>query len=152
MAWNRIILPDTSLLALHDLASTDHAGYAGLEDGTNWHWLTTLLGVGAELPAPIASSLPGAEPTGQREQGWAGNCLAQSQYPTYVDGAAWTARAHHRQPRSGAAAVPAAVLQSGDLSRKLWLRPSPKTENSKLTFSRPASLKADLDQYAVLHE
>ena len=39
---------------------TDPAGYAGLEDGVDWHWdrvfagaaLTTLLGVGAELAAP----------------------------------------------------------------------------------------------------
>jgi type IV secretion system protein VirB10 len=42
------------------LAGTDPAGYAGLEDGVDWHWdrifagaaLTTLLGVGAELAAP----------------------------------------------------------------------------------------------------
>lgn len=60
VAWNRIILPDTSSLTLDSLAGTDPAGYAGLEDGVDWHWdrifagaaLTTLLGVGAELAAP----------------------------------------------------------------------------------------------------
>ncbi len=60
MVWNRIILPDTSSLKLDNLVGTDSAGYAGLEDGVDWHWgrivagavLTTLLGVGAELAAP----------------------------------------------------------------------------------------------------
>ena len=60
VVWNRIILPDTSSLKLDNLAGTDPAGYAGLEDGVDWHWdrvfagaaLTTLLGVGAELAAP----------------------------------------------------------------------------------------------------
>ncbi|MCD9354750.1 MULTISPECIES: TrbI/VirB10 family protein [Enterobacteriaceae] len=60
VVWNRIILPDTSSLALDNLAGTDPAGYAGLEDEVDWHWdrvfagaaLTTLLGIGAELAAP----------------------------------------------------------------------------------------------------
>ncbi len=60
VVWNRIILPDTSSLTLYNLVGTDPAGYAGLEDGVDWHWdrvfagaaLTTLLGVGAELAAP----------------------------------------------------------------------------------------------------
>lgn len=60
VVWSRIILPDTSSLTLDNLVGTDQAGYAGLEDGVDWHWdrvfagaaLTTLLGVGAELAAP----------------------------------------------------------------------------------------------------
>jgi len=36
-------------------------------------------------------------------------------------------------------------------TRKLRLGPLPKTENVKLTFTCPASLKADLDRYAALH-
>jgi type IV secretory pathway VirB10-like protein len=60
VVWNRVILPDTSSLTLDNLAGTDPAGYAGVEDGVDWHWdrifagaaLTTLLGVGAELAAP----------------------------------------------------------------------------------------------------
>ncbi|MGB3450579.1 MAG: TrbI/VirB10 family protein [Giesbergeria sp.] len=60
MAWNRIILPDTSSLTLDNLVGTDPAGYAGVEDEIDQHWgrilagaaLTTLLGIGAELAAP----------------------------------------------------------------------------------------------------
>lgn len=36
-------------------------------------------------------------------------------------------------------------------TRKLRLGPLPKTENVKLTFACPASLKADLDRYAALY-
>lgn len=34
---------------------------------------------------------------------------------------------------------------------KLRLGPLPRTENLKLTFTYPASLKADLERYAALH-
>jgi len=34
---------------------------------------------------------------------------------------------------------------------KLRLGPLPKTESLKLTFTCPASLKADLERYAALH-
>ncbi|HGT3367013.1 TPA: DUF2274 domain-containing protein [Pseudomonas aeruginosa] len=36
-------------------------------------------------------------------------------------------------------------------TRKLRLEPLPKTESIKLTFTCPASLKADLERYAALH-
>ena len=36
-------------------------------------------------------------------------------------------------------------------ARKLLLGPLPKTENVKLTFACPATLKADLDRYAAMH-
>lgn len=36
-------------------------------------------------------------------------------------------------------------------TRKLRLGPLPRHEVTKLTFSCPASLKADLDAYATLH-
>jgi type IV secretion system protein VirB10 len=60
VVWNRVILPDTSSLTLDNLVGADPAGYAGLEDGVDWHWdrifagaaLTTLLGVASELAAP----------------------------------------------------------------------------------------------------
>ncbi|MGK8931456.1 TrbI/VirB10 family protein [Pluralibacter gergoviae] len=60
IVWNRIILLDTSSLVFDNQADTDPVGYAGLEDGVDWHWdrivasaaLATLLGVGAELAAP----------------------------------------------------------------------------------------------------
>ena len=60
LVWTRLILPDTSSIALDKLPGVDPAGYAGLEDGVDWHWdrilsvaaLSTLLGIGAELAAP----------------------------------------------------------------------------------------------------
>ena len=63
MVWTRLILPDTSSISLDRLPGTDPAGYAGLEDGVDWHWdriiagaaLSTLLGVGAELATPDRS-------------------------------------------------------------------------------------------------
>lgn len=60
VVWMRVVLPDTSSFQLDNLVGSDPAGYAGLEDGVDWHWdrllagaaMTTLLGVGAELAAP----------------------------------------------------------------------------------------------------
>lgn len=57
LVWTRMILPDASSIALDKLPGVDPAGYAGLEDGVDWHWgrilagaaLSTLLGVSAEL-------------------------------------------------------------------------------------------------------
>jgi type IV secretion system protein VirB10 len=64
LVWTRLILPDASSIALDKLPGIDPAGYAGLEDGVDWHWdrilsaaaLSTLLGVGAELAAPQSTS------------------------------------------------------------------------------------------------
>jgi hypothetical protein len=56
---------------------------------------------------------------------------------------------------NGAAAVSTALCAAGtdamNMTRKLRLGPLPKTEILKLTFSCPATLKADLDRYAALH-
>lgn len=60
VAWQRVILPDTSSFQLDSLVGTDAAGYAGLEDGVDWHWdrivagaaMTSVLGIGAELASP----------------------------------------------------------------------------------------------------
>ena len=60
VVWNRVILPDTSSFQLDNLVGADPSGYAGLEDGVDWHWdrvlagavMTTLMGIGAELAAP----------------------------------------------------------------------------------------------------
>lgn len=67
LVWTRLILPDTSSISLDRLPGIDPAGYAGLEDGVDWHWdrilagaaLSTLLGVGAELAAPDRSGSDG---------------------------------------------------------------------------------------------
>lgn len=60
LVWTRLVLPDASSLVLERLPGVDSTGYAGLEDGVDWHWrqllvgaaLSTLIGVGAELAAP----------------------------------------------------------------------------------------------------
>jgi type IV secretion system protein VirB10 len=57
LVWMRLVLPDTSSIALDKLPGIDQAGYAGLEDSVDWHWgrilsgaaLSTLLGVSSEL-------------------------------------------------------------------------------------------------------
>jgi type IV secretion system protein VirB10 len=57
LIWLRLVLPDTSSIALDKLSGIDQAGYAGLEDSVDWHWgrilsgaaLSTLLGVSSEL-------------------------------------------------------------------------------------------------------
>ncbi|WPC06187.1 TrbI/VirB10 family protein [Pseudomonas benzenivorans] len=62
VVWQRVILPDTSSFQLDNLVGSDTAGYAGLEDGVDWHWdrlvagaaMTSLLGIGAELAAPTS--------------------------------------------------------------------------------------------------
>lgn len=72
LVWTRLILPDTSSVALDRLPGIDPGGYAGLEDGVDWHWdrilagaaLSTLLGIGAELAAPETRTINGG--TGDR--------------------------------------------------------------------------------------
>jgi type IV secretion system protein TrbI len=57
LVWTRLILPDTSSIALDKLPGIDPAGYTGLEEGVDGHWgrilsgaaLSTLLGVNSEL-------------------------------------------------------------------------------------------------------
>lgn len=59
LAWDRLILPDGRSLALDRLPGADASGFAGLEDGTNYHWggiakaalLSTALGIGAQAGA-----------------------------------------------------------------------------------------------------
>lgn len=60
VVWTRLVLPDTSSITLDRLPGVDAAGFAGMEDGVDWHWgrifmgaaVSTLIGVGAELAAP----------------------------------------------------------------------------------------------------
>ena len=57
LVWLRLVLPDTSSIALDKLPGIRPAGYAGWADGVDWHWgrilagavLSTMLGVGSEL-------------------------------------------------------------------------------------------------------
>lgn len=57
LVWNRLILPGGRSIVLERLPGADASGYAGLEDGVDYHWwdvmkaagLSTLLGIGTEL-------------------------------------------------------------------------------------------------------
>lgn len=44
LVWTRLIMPDTSSIALDRLPGIDAAGYSGLEDGVDWHWDRILMG------------------------------------------------------------------------------------------------------------
>ena len=57
LVWNRLILPNGRSIVLERQRGADISGYAGLEDGVDYHWwdlmkaagLSTLLAVGTEL-------------------------------------------------------------------------------------------------------
>jgi type IV secretory pathway VirB10-like protein len=57
LVWNRLILPNGRSIVLERQPGADTQGYAGLEDGVDYHWwdlakaagLSTLLAVGSEL-------------------------------------------------------------------------------------------------------
>jgi len=57
LVWNRLIFPNGHSIVLERQPGADTQGYAGLEDGVDYHWwdlaraagLSTLLGVGVEL-------------------------------------------------------------------------------------------------------
>ncbi|MBR7653672.1 TrbI/VirB10 family protein [Brucella oryzae] len=57
LVWNRLIFPNGRSIVLERQPGADSQGYAGLEDGIDYHWwdlakaagLSTLLAVGAEL-------------------------------------------------------------------------------------------------------
>lgn len=57
LVWHRLIFPGGRSIILERLPGADGAGYAGLEDGVDFHWwelakaagLSTLLSIGAEL-------------------------------------------------------------------------------------------------------
>ncbi|RUV71881.1 MAG: TrbI/VirB10 family protein [Mesorhizobium sp.] len=57
LVWNRLILPNGRSIVLERQPGADTQGYAGLEDGVDYHWwdlakaagLSTLLAIGSEL-------------------------------------------------------------------------------------------------------
>jgi type IV secretion system protein VirB10 len=57
LVWNRLIMPNGRSIVLERQPGADSQGYAGLEDGVDYHWwdlakaagLSTLLSIGAEL-------------------------------------------------------------------------------------------------------
>ncbi len=57
LVWNRLIFPDGRSLVLERLPGVDAQGFAGLEDGFDYHWsemakaagLSTILAIGTEI-------------------------------------------------------------------------------------------------------
>ncbi len=68
LVWNRLILPNGRSIVLERQPGVDAQGFAGLEDGVDYHWwdlakaasLSTLLGVGTELAIDDEQRLLGA--------------------------------------------------------------------------------------------
>ena len=68
LVWNRLIFPDGKSIVLERQPGADSQGYAGIEDGVDYHWrdlakaaaLSTLLGVGAELATEDSDRLVSA--------------------------------------------------------------------------------------------
>ncbi len=68
LVWTRMMFPDGTSIVLDNLPGTDTQGYAGLEDGVDYHtWqllkgvvLSTLLGVSSELATNNATQTSGS--------------------------------------------------------------------------------------------
>ena len=75
LAWNRLILPDGRSIVLERQPASDPSGYAGLEDGVDYHWggvlkaalVSTLLGVGSEFGSGSESDLARALRRGSQD-------------------------------------------------------------------------------------
>ncbi|MBL0923425.1 MAG: TrbI/VirB10 family protein [Sphingomonadaceae bacterium] len=75
LAWNRLILPDGRSIQLDRQPGADRGGFAGLQDGVNFHWgsigkaalISTVLGIGAELGSGSDGALARALRTGTQD-------------------------------------------------------------------------------------
>lgn len=75
LAWNRLIMPDGRSINLERQPASDPAGFAGLQDRTDYHWggvlkaalVSTLLGIGSELGAGDEGSLARAIRRGSQD-------------------------------------------------------------------------------------
>lgn len=75
LAWNRLILPDGRSIVLERQPASDPRGFAGLQDGTDFHWgsvlkaalVSTLLGAGSEMGAGNDSDLARAVRRGTQD-------------------------------------------------------------------------------------
>jgi len=75
LVWTRLIYPDGNSIVLERLPGADAGGYAGLEDGVDYHWeaiaraaaVSALLGAGAELATDDGDRLVRALRDGARD-------------------------------------------------------------------------------------
>ncbi len=120
LVWLRLVLPDTSSIALDKSPGIETAGYAGLEDGVDWHWgriltgavLSTMLGVGSELAVSNQGSANGNtvialrdSSAGHGQPGWPGNHTPRPEHPADADGPTGIPGERDGEQRPGAAAV-----------------------------------------------
>jgi type IV secretion system protein TrbI len=66
LAWNRLILPDGRSILLDRQPGADGAGFAGLQDGVNYHWGS--LAKAALISTLLGSTLPVRGSGGQRRR------------------------------------------------------------------------------------
>lgn len=75
LAWDRLILPGGQSIVLERQPGADAAGFAGLQDGVNYHWgnmakaalISTLLGAGTELASDSDDDLTRALRRGSQD-------------------------------------------------------------------------------------
>jgi type IV secretion system protein VirB10 len=88
VAWNRIIMPNGKSIVMEHQPGADSQGYAGLEDGVDYHWgnllgaaaTSTLLGIGSELALTGNNGLVEALRTGTQDTlNQSGQTLVQRQ-------------------------------------------------------------------------
>jgi type IV secretory pathway VirB10-like protein len=88
LVWNRLIFPDGRSIILERQPGADAEGYAGVQDGVDYHWwdlakaagLSTLLNVGAELATDDNNALLSALRDGFQETvGSAGQQIVRQQ-------------------------------------------------------------------------
>ena len=88
LVWNRLIFPDGRSIVLERQPGADAEGYAGIQDGVDYHWwdlakaagLSTLLNVGAELATDDNNALLSALRDGFQETvGSAGQQIVRQQ-------------------------------------------------------------------------
>ena len=158
LVWNRIVFPNGQSIVLEHQPGADTEGYAGLEDGVDYHWgnllktaaLSTLLGVGAELGSNgNQSDLVRALQRGSQDfdqsvrpatRSPPDQCPADPHHPAGLPGPG------PRQSRSRARAI------SGirTTMTKLKLSAVPDDRPVKFTIDLPAAVHRDLALYAEL--
>src|SRR3546814_17486237 len=94
LVWNRLIFPNGKSIVLERQPGADAEGYAGLEDGVDYHWgelckaaaLSTVLGLGAQAAASgtdseIITALRRGASDGSAERGggkeWLSTCISR---------------------------------------------------------------------------
>ena len=88
LVWNRLILPNGRSIVLERQPGADEAGYAGLEDGVDYHWgqllraagLATILNIGLEFGQDDDDEIAGAIRDGAQDTvGRAGDEIVRRQ-------------------------------------------------------------------------